>query len=77
MAGLITRLSLLAKNLTALKFGKVTKSGNAEPDIILKILKVGFSSSCVLTFVAKPRAGRQKTFNLKKTWLPNLGPHKS
>jgi len=29
MVGLITRLSLLAKNLTAFKFGKVAKSGNA------------------------------------------------
>jgi len=29
MVGLI-RLSLLAKNLTAFKFGKVAKSGNAE-----------------------------------------------
>jgi len=27
--GLITRLSLLAKNLAAFKFGKVTKSGDA------------------------------------------------
>ena len=31
MIGLITRLSLLAKNLTAFKFGKVAKSGNAAP----------------------------------------------
>jgi len=30
MVGLITRLSLLAKNLTAFKFGKVAKSGNAD-----------------------------------------------
>ena len=29
MVGLITRLSLLAKKLTAFKFGKVAKSGNA------------------------------------------------
>ena len=29
MVGLITRLSLLAKNLTAFKSGKVAKSGNA------------------------------------------------
>ena len=32
MVGLITRLSLLAKNLTAFKYGKVAKSGNAESD---------------------------------------------
>jgi len=30
MAGLITRLSLLLKNLTAFKFGEVAKSGNAD-----------------------------------------------
>jgi len=30
MVGLITRLSLLAKNLTAFKYGKVAKSGNAD-----------------------------------------------
>jgi len=29
MVGLITRLSLLLKNLTAFKFGEVAKSGNA------------------------------------------------
>ena len=29
MVGLITRLSLLAKNVTAFKSGKVAKSGNA------------------------------------------------
>jgi len=29
MVGLITRLSLLVKNLTAFKFGEVAKSGNA------------------------------------------------
>jgi len=29
MVGSITRLSLLVKNLTAFKFGKVAKSGNA------------------------------------------------
>jgi len=30
MVGLITRLSLLAKILTAFKFGKVAKSGNVD-----------------------------------------------
>jgi len=29
MVGLITRFSLLAKNFTAFKYGKVAKSGNA------------------------------------------------
>jgi len=37
MVGLITRLSLLAKNLIAFKFGKVAKSGNAGQRLSLLI----------------------------------------
>ena len=40
MVGLITRLSLLAKNLTTFKFGKVAKSGNAA--------RVVFSSTSII-----------------------------
>jgi len=39
MVGLITRISLLAKNLTAFKFGKVAKSGNAACNASMKRLE--------------------------------------
>jgi len=54
MIGLITRLSLLAKNLTAFKFGKVAKSGNAGDN--RERFKIGLQC-CQIPLLVSPKRG--------------------